>query len=73
MTVPAAANDRTTLWGVLGIIGAFCCPVLGLVFAVLCLMEARKYGKSPTLAYVAFALLALGFIGYIVYGVSRYT
>ena len=35
---PAApANDRTTLFGVLGIVGAFCCPVLGVVsiFAVI--------------------------------------
>ncbi|HEX6872834.1 MAG TPA: hypothetical protein VF163_17190 [Micromonosporaceae bacterium] len=62
MTAPAAANDKTTLWGVLGIIGAFCCWPLGLVFSILCLMEAKKYGKSPTLAYVAFAVLALGLV-----------
>jgi hypothetical protein len=63
MTAPAAAgNDKTTLWGVLGIIGAFCCWPLGLVFAILCLMEAKKVGKPPTLAYVAFAILALGLV-----------
>jgi len=62
MTAPAAANDRTTLWGVLGIIGAFCCWPLGLVFGILCLMEAKKYGKPPTLAYIAFGVLALGLV-----------
>jgi len=62
MTAPAAANDRTTLWGVLGIIGAFCCWPLGLVFGILCLMEARKFNKPPTLAYITFAVLALGLI-----------
>jgi hypothetical protein len=63
VTAPAAAsNDRTTLWGVLGIVGAFCCWPLGLVFAILCLNEAKKYGKPPTLAYVAFGVLALGLV-----------
>lgn len=67
MTAPmppaaAPANDRTTLWGVLGIIGAFCCWPLGLVFGILCYMEAKKYNKPPTLAYVTFAILALGLI-----------
>lgn len=62
MTAPAAASDKVTLWGVLGIVGAFCCWPLGVVFAILCLTEAKKVGKPPTLAYVAFAVLALGLI-----------
>ncbi len=62
MTAPAAANDRTTLWGVLGIVGAFCCWPLGVVFSILCLMEAKKFNKPPTLAYVAFGVLALGLV-----------
>ena len=61
MTVPAA-KDRTTLWGVLGIIGAFCCWPLGVVFGILCYTEAKKHGKPPTLAYIAFAVLAIGLI-----------
>jgi hypothetical protein len=58
---PAAtpANDKTTLWGVLGIVFAICCPILGIVFSVLALMEAKKSGKPPTLAYIGFALAAL--------------
>ena len=61
MTQPAA-NDKTTLWGVLGIIGAFCCAPLGIVFAVLSLLEAKKSGKQPILAYVAFGLIALAIV-----------
>jgi hypothetical protein len=62
-----AGNDRTTLWGVLGIVGAFCCWPAGVVFGILCLMEARKYNKPPTLAYVAFGILALGLIANIAF------
>jgi threonine/homoserine/homoserine lactone efflux protein len=69
---PAAAtpNDRTTLWGVLGIVFMLCCWPIGLVFAILSLQEARKYGKQPTLSYVAFGLLVLAIIGNIVYLVA---
>jgi hypothetical protein len=63
MTAPAAAgSDKVTLYGVLGIVGAICCWPLGVVFGILCLMEAKKYGKPPTLAYIAFAVLALGLV-----------
>jgi predicted membrane channel-forming protein YqfA (hemolysin III family) len=68
MTAPAAAsNDKVTLYGVLGIVGAFCCWPLGVVFAILCLTESKKYGKQPTLAYVAFGILALGLVLNIVF------
>jgi hypothetical protein len=62
---PAAApagNDRTTLWGVLGIVFAFCCWPLGVVFAVLSMLDAKKAGKQPTLAYVGFGLAALSLV-----------
>lgn len=59
---PPPGNDKVTLWGVLGIVFAVCCWPLGLVFAVLGLLEARKVGKPPTLAYVAFGIVALSFI-----------
>lgn len=58
MTQPAA-NDKTTLWGVLGIVFAVCCLPLGVVFAVLSMNEAKKAGKQPTLAYIGFGLAAL--------------
>jgi uncharacterized membrane protein len=62
---PAAtpANDKTTLWGVLGIVtGLICCPLLGVLFGVLSLQEAKKFNKPPTLAYVAFAVSAVNLI-----------
>jgi hypothetical protein len=61
---PAAtpANDKTTLWGVLGIVFAICCPILGIIFAVLSMMEAKKVGKPQTLAYVGFALAAINIV-----------
>jgi hypothetical protein len=67
---PAAtpANDKTTLWGVLGIIiGLLCCWPLGVVFGVLSLQESKKAGKPPTLAYLAFAASLLNIIGAVVY------
>jgi hypothetical protein len=69
---PAAtpANDKTTLWGVLGIIFAFCCLPLGVVFSVLSFLEARKAGKPPTLAYVGWAIAALSLVINIILAVT---
>jgi predicted membrane channel-forming protein YqfA (hemolysin III family) len=61
---PAAtpSNDKTTLWGVLGIVFALCCWPLGIVFGILSLLEARKSNKQPTLAYVAFGVIVLALV-----------
>ena len=67
----AAGNDKTTLWGVLGIVFAFCCPLLGIVFAVLSQREAQKVGKQPTLAYVGYVVNALAIIGGAVYRLTN--
>lgn len=66
---PAAAggNDKTTLFGVLGIILAICCWPAGLVFAILSLNQSKKNNSSPVLAYVGFVVVALSLIGGIVY------
>ncbi|RZU52058.1 hypothetical protein EV385_3899 [Krasilnikovia cinnamomea] len=64
------ANDKTTLWGVLGIVFAFCCSPLGIVFGILSLMEAKKVGKEPTLGYIAIGLSALLFVVGIVLNVT---
>jgi len=64
---PAAqGNDKVTLWGVLGIVGAICCWPVGVVFAVLGLQEAKKVGKPPTLAYIGFGLAALNVLSSVV-------
>ena len=66
MTQPAPATDKVTLYGVLGIILSFCCGPIGLIFDVLCLQEAKRVGKPPTLAYIGFVLAGLYIIGLIV-------
>jgi hypothetical protein len=71
---PAAqpASDRSTLFGVLGIVlGFLCCWILGIVFGILSMNEAKKVGKQPTLAYIAFAAAALNLIGSIAYYATR--
>ncbi|ASW53644.1 hypothetical protein [Plantactinospora sp. KBS50] len=56
-------NDRTTLWGVLGIVlGVICCGILGILFGWLSMRDAKKFGKSPVLGYVAIALGALNIV-----------
>jgi hypothetical protein len=66
----AAGEDRTTLFGVLGIVFSLCCAIVGIVFAILSLMQAKKHGNQPTLAYIAFVIAALNIIGGIVWQVS---
>jgi hypothetical protein len=59
--------DRTTLWGVLGIvIGLLCCGPLGIVFGALSIRDAKRFGKSPTIGWVAIVLSVIGLIGNIV-------
>ncbi|MCZ7435468.1 DUF4190 domain-containing protein [Micromonospora sp. WMMC241] len=53
---PAAGRDRTTLWGVLGIVlGLLCCGILGIVLGWLSIRDARRFGKSPLLGWLAIA------------------
>ncbi|SCL39974.1 hypothetical protein GA0070624_6754 [Micromonospora rhizosphaerae] len=60
---PAPGKDRTTLWGVLGIVvGLLCCGILGIVFGYLSIRDAKRFGKSPTLGYVAIALSVINII-----------
>ena len=70
---PAAtpANDKTTLWGVLGIVvGFLCCPLLGIVFGILSLNEAKKVGKPQTLGWVAIIVSAVSIV---LWGVINFT
>jgi hypothetical protein len=69
---PAAApgNDKVTLWGVLGIVFAVCCPLLGIIFGALSLSQAKKFGKPPTLGYIAIGLGALNIIVNIILGAT---
>jgi hypothetical protein len=68
----AAGPDRTTLWGVLGIvIGFLCCGVLGVIFGILSVRDAKRFGKSPVLGYIAIALSIVGFVGNIILSLTR--
>ncbi|WP_433344638.1 DUF4190 domain-containing protein [Micromonospora sp. CA-111912] len=61
---PAGGRDRTTLWGVLGIVlGLICCGVLGIVFGYLSVRDAKRYGQSPVLGYLAIAFGVINIIG----------
>ena len=61
---PGGGTDRTTLWGVLGIvIGLICCGILGIVFGALSIRDAKRYGKSPVLGWVAIVLGVISIIG----------
>jgi hypothetical protein len=65
------ASDRTTLFGVLGlVIGLLCCSPAGIVLGVLSVQQANKSGKPPTLGYVAIAVSVVAMIGGIVYAVA---
>ena len=68
---PAAApagSDKTTLWGVLGIvIGLICCAPAGIAFGVLSMNEAKKVGKPTTLGIIAIAVSVLNIVVGIVY------
>ena len=53
---PAVGRDRTTLWGVLGIVfGLFCCGILGIVFGALSIRDARRNGRSQLLGWLGIA------------------
>jgi hypothetical protein len=70
---PGAApvsRDNTTLFGVLGIVFGICCPLLGIVFAVLSHLQANKQGKPATLAIVGYVVAALSIISGIFYQVA---
>ncbi|MGC5030125.1 DUF4190 domain-containing protein [Micromonospora sp. DT229] len=60
---PPAGRDRTTLWGVLGIVtGLLCCGILGIVFGWLSIRDARRFRQSPVLGYVAIGLGVLNIV-----------
>lgn len=66
-----AGNDKTTLFGWIGIIGGICCAIIGIVFGILSIMQARKYHNSPVLGYVALVISVLNIIAGIVWNGRR--
>jgi len=51
----AAGNDNSKLFGILGIVLCWC-TLGGLIFSILSITQANKYGSSKTLGYVGLGL-----------------
>ena len=66
-----AGKDNTQLFGIIGIITAICCGLIGLIFGILSIMQARKWGNSPVLGWIAIVIAVLNIIGGIVWNVNR--
>jgi hypothetical protein len=69
--IQPGGRDNTTLFGWIGIIGGVCCGILGLIFGTLSIMQARKWGRSPVLGWIAIAIAVIGFVWNIIYAVNR--
>ncbi len=69
--VQPAGKDNTQLFGWIGIIGGLCCGLIGIIFGVLSILQARKWGNSPVLGYIAIAVAILNIIGTAIWNVSR--
>jgi hypothetical protein len=77
MTTPyqppaATGRDRTTMWGVLGIVvGLLCCGIAGIVFGYLSIRDARRYGNSEVLGWLAIGLSVLNIVLNAVFAATR--
>ncbi|GGM22105.1 MULTISPECIES: hypothetical protein [Micromonospora] len=59
-----AGRDRTMLYGILGIVlGLICCGILGIVLGYLSIRDAKRFGQSPVLGYLAIAFGVINIIG----------
>lgn len=72
MPVTPAKQDRSTLFGVLGIvIGFICCPIAGVVLGILAIRDAKASGKSSALGIAAIVVSAIAAIGGGIYYATR--
>ncbi|HEY8472545.1 MAG TPA: hypothetical protein VIL37_07905 [Natronosporangium sp.] len=67
MTAPgapaAAGNDKSTLFGILGlVIGLICCGPAGIVLGILSINQAKQHGSSPALGWAAVIVSVLGIL-----------
>ncbi|MEV4533671.1 hypothetical protein AB0J82_07560 [Asanoa sp. NPDC049518] len=66
------AQDHSKFWGILGIvIGLICCGVLGIIFGVLSLRDARRFGQSQLLGWLAIALSVINIVASLVLNFTR--
>lgn len=66
-----AGKDNTQLFGWIGIVTGICCGIVGAIFGVLSIMQAKKFGNSPVLGYVAIAISVITVIANIIYQATR--
>jgi len=72
MPAVPAKQDRSQLYGILGIvIGFICCPIVGVVLGILSIRDARAVGKSPALGIAAIVVSAVAAIGGGIYYATR--
>jgi hypothetical protein len=45
------------------VLGLICCGILGIVFGYLSIRDARRYGQSPVLGYLAIVFGVINIIG----------
>jgi len=69
--VQPVGKDNTKLFGWIGIIGGLCCGLVGLIFGILSIMQAKKWGNSPVLGWIAIVIAVIGWIWNITYFVNR--
>jgi ABC-type uncharacterized transport system permease subunit len=70
-TAQPAGRDNTTLFGWIGIIGGICCGILGIVFGILSIMQARKFNHSPVLGWIGIVIGVLNIIGSWIWNANR--
>lgn len=59
-----AGNDKTTLFGWIGIIGGLCCGLIGIIFGIMSIVQAQRVGKSPVLGIIAIVIGIITAIGW---------
>lgn len=66
-----AGKDNTNLFGWIGIIGGLCCGLIGIIFGALSIMQAKKWGSSPVLGYIAIAVAIVNLITGAIWNANR--
>ncbi len=66
-----AGKDNTNLFGWIGIIGGLCCGLIGIIFGTLSILQAKKWGNSPVLGYIAIAVALVNIVAGAIWNANR--
>lgn len=59
-----AKQDRSAVFGILGIIVGFvCCPLIGVILGILAIRDAKAAGKSTALGIAAIIVSVIAAVG----------